>query len=394
MEFKKNKKDKNISKIYKPSSRNMIKPTRIKQFPIYATLKIDGSLQMLVKKEDEHYLLTKRGVKRIFVSPWFKEEIGEIPNDSLFMCELYGVKEEKPSILLDRRNMMSLITTQNSPLSDEKQMRLMVFSILRLGGKNYKKKYKDELKKLKELFGKNHYVHPPISAKIENKKELTRIWMEYVVKRKYEGLMKYEPDHIHPLYLKIKPLIDMDVIVLGFKKSGKQFAKGLLGSIEVGIYDKETNSFQKTNSLTIGVSPPFKGRDKTQLFLRRFLETIATSNGRVVKVKPKVVVEQTIESFYDSNGKITCQQPTFERIRFDKSTEDLSLFLELFRENEDTCFGNHDPDSEECLFCEYQAECSNLSESYETSYSEVVGIDKIEHFEDIKKLGKTGGLFK
>lgn len=189
-----------------------------------------------------------------------------------------------------------------SALDDNhKDIQYKVFDILTLDGEEKGFNIKELDTKLKELLKTGSSVNAIETSFVESRKDIESLFQDIVVKENEEGIVVQSDNG--PTY-KIKPLITLDAVVVGFSEgegSRENKLKELLLALKISENEyltiaKVGNGFSDEQRVSI-----FKQLEKQKVD-SDFVE-VSSSNIAFTMVKPTKVVEFSCLDVYNENSK-------------------------------------------------------------------------------------------
>jgi ATP-dependent DNA ligase len=207
--------------------------SRIKGKNFWVSKKMDGHLQLVIFDDDQIFMVGRNGTVRMnlpCLDHMKKLFIQHNIQNATIACELYVQKENQRSRVYD----------VIAALSDEKSLdtlALAVFDIVEMDDQAFRgKNYHDIWTKICEIFPSDGKVHAVETRKVKSKKDVQKIFDEWVTDGGHEGLVVRGD---MPFMFKVKPKYTFDGVVVGYTE-GINDHKGKIKSLLVGFYlDKD-----------------------------------------------------------------------------------------------------------------------------------------------------------
>ncbi len=306
---------------------------------LWISSKVDGELWFLVKQEGEVALCAPNGRVLLDV-PVLQEAADQLAGvgDFLAAGELFAVSpgEGRPRVKDVARAL--------ADGSLAKTLGMKVFDLVTEGDEDWQKReYAERLERLEELFGSGRRMGLVATVEGGSQDVVTR-FDEWVNSGKFEGLVARSEQG---LTYKIKPRIDIDVVVLGFGERRTAELRTVRELI-MGL-QRDDGTFQVLGTVANGLSET----DKAAWFRR--LEPLvvpsefrlANSEGTLCRfVRPELVIQVRCNDILDSDSRdgpirrmtlaygpdtgftplglqplVSLIHPVFERLREDKPVE-------------------------------------------------------------------------
>jgi len=311
---------------------------RITGNTFWVSKKIDGHLQLVILDNDQIFMVGRNGTVRMAL-PCLEQMktllIEKEISSATIACELYVQKDDQRSRVYD----------VIAALSDESALNtlgLAVFDILEIGEQSFRARpYSETWQEITNIFPKDGSVHAVETRQVKSKKDIKKIFEEWVTDTGHEGLVVRGD---MPFMFKVKPKYTFDGVVVGYTE-GINDHKGKIKSLLVGFY-REKNIIQIAGK----VGTNFSEEDRAELFetfSQKHISSnyIETDNDGIAfrMVQPDTVVEVgcndvMLENTYGkpllnnllqySDNKysryatlpgVRFIYPVFERVREDKS---------------------------------------------------------------------------
>jgi len=215
-----------------------------------------------------------------------------------------------------------------------------LFDIIQLGEKNLLNEPFTERRKLLESIMQNPVPLKIVLAKqlITDDEEKARKMYEESLAAGNEGIMmkkldgNYNPGARVGLGVKVKPVMDsLEVVIVGAEwGEGKRGA--WLASFIIGVRDNDTGEI-----LGIGrVGTGFKEKEEEGVNFNQMTELlkplVTKTAGRIVTVKPKIVIEVKYEEIQASptySSKYALRFPRFVKLREDRGVDDINSIQDV-----------------------------------------------------------------
>jgi ATP-dependent DNA ligase len=312
--------------------------SRIKGNKFFVSKKMDGHLQLIIFDDDQIFMVGRNGTVRMnlpcldLMKSLLKEKN---INNAIIATELYVQKENQRSRVYD-------VIAALSEADALDTLALAVFDIVELENQAFRgMSYDDVWKRITEIFPPDGKVHAVETRKVKSRKEVQKIFDEWVTEAGHEGLVVRGD---MPFMFKVKPKYTFDGVVVGYTE-GINDHKGKIKSLLVGFY-RDKDIIQVVGK----VGTNFSEDDRLELFdyfAKKHCDStyIETDNDGIAfhMVKPDTVVEigcndvmientygkpllnnllqyeNNTHSRYATIAGVRFIYPVFERIREDKT---------------------------------------------------------------------------
>jgi len=232
---------------------------------------------------------------------------------------------------------------------EEKRIAFYPFEVIALDGKEFDNKdldvYWENFQKLKKM-AKGAKLVRPVYARRGGVDVLKKMWQEWAIEQKQEGLVIRTPDG--KIY-KVKTVYTFDVAII-FVKEGQKRLRGTLGAIGCALMDKN-RIFRYAGLVGTGFTDEmrkelwdFAMKNKADIGDKDNYVHPHKVTEEIIWVKPKLVVQikwkdiypQYVEGYSYSKGKwfyegdfegVIMREPRFQRIRDDKEINPSDLRL-------------------------------------------------------------------
>ena len=256
--------------------------------------KLDGHLYLL-GYDGKDLELINHGGNSITDLPLFSEALGILKSnckDVLLAGELYLYTEGKRTRSFD----LSAALADKSP-----DIRFAAFDIISLDGAAVSLDVKALDEKLNALLAGGRSVHPVNSSVVESRKDMVALYEDRVVKSGNEGLVIRSDNG--PIY-KVKPLITLDAVILGYAE-GEGGRAGMLKEVLVGL-----NTGPNEYLLLTKVGNGYTEDERKQLFTELATNKVDSSyieasgsNVAFTMVAPTQVIEFSCLDVFSENSK-------------------------------------------------------------------------------------------
>ncbi|MFC1732508.1 ATP-dependent DNA ligase, partial [candidate division KSB1 bacterium] len=299
--------------------------------------KYDGFRIQVHKKNDKVLLFTRRldDVTKQFpeVAKYVKEHVKG--NSFILDSEAVGFNP-KTNKYLPFQNISQRIKRKYDieKMSEDFPVELNVFDIISYEGKNLMKepfnKRRDVLKKIvkpeeKKIVIANQIITSDVKEAQEFYDESLKVGEEGVMAKNLEGI--YKPGSRVGFGVKIKPVMEtLDLVIVGAEwGSGKR--SGWLSSFVLACRDQDTGQFLEIGKVGTGIKE-IEGSGATFEQLTELLKPlIIEEKGRVVKIKPLIIIEINYEEIQKSptyTSGFALRFPRLVRLREEKGPDDAS----------------------------------------------------------------------
>ena len=256
--------------------------------------KLDGHLYLL-GFDGKDLELINHGGNSITDLPLLSEALGLLKancKDVLLAGELYLYTEGKRTRSFD----LSAALADKSP-----DIRFAAFDIISLDGAAVSLDVKALDEKLNALLAGGTSVHPVNSSVVESRKDMVALYEDRVVKSGNEGLVIRSDNG--PIY-KVKPLITLDAVILGYAE-GEGGRAGMLKEVLVGL-----NTGPNEYLLLTKVGNGYTEDERKQLFTELATNKVDSSyieasgsNVAFTMVAPTQVIEFSCLDVFSENSK-------------------------------------------------------------------------------------------
>lgn len=286
---------------YKPNMKNL---NYLEDVPLEATTvsaKLDGEFTLMYHDESQTFIVNRYGTtRRNFPAI---NEAREILlqaglNKAVFKLEHYALGGDGKPLKV---NEFSHIAKSCPEQHD--QLRFAYFDIVALRGISPVMTYSEKLDVLETIFKDATYNHVVPYIEPESTKDVVEFWDIYVEKLGYEGIIvnKGSTRRKEGTFMKLKPLRDVDCVILGINKKPK-FREQLVTSLKLGVID-EDGDFIVVGDVASGISHELR----SYLWKLTQLEVKATMwnseepymESRVLWIKPCIVVAVSYQEVFD-----------------------------------------------------------------------------------------------
>jgi DNA ligase-1 len=187
-----------------------------------------------------------------------------------------------------------------------------LFDIIYLNGENLmNKKLKERWEMLKNIIEENERFK--LAEHIETKDfSVAEKFYKECLSKGYEGVIvknldaHYQPGKRVGYWLKVKPIMEpLDLVIVGAEWGEGKRAK-FLGSLILAAFDPKTKKFLPTGMMGSGLTD-----DQLKEITEKLKPLIIKEEGRIVEIKPKIVVEVGYEEIQKSP-----KYPTGYALRF------------------------------------------------------------------------------
>ena len=228
--------------------------SRIKGNKFWVSKKMVGHLKLVIFDDDQIFMIGRNGTVRMNIPclDYMKDLLLEknIQN-AIIACELYAQKEDQRSRVYD-----VIAALSESDALDT--LALAVFDIVEIDGLKFRSMaYEDVWKKITHIFPSDGKVHAVETRKVKSRKEVQKIFNEWVTDDGHEGLVVRGEI---PFMFKVKPKYTFDGVVVGYTE-GINEHKGKIKSLLVGFY-REKDIIQVAGK----VGTNFSEDDRLELF--------------------------------------------------------------------------------------------------------------------------------
>lgn len=206
-----------------------------------AQVKADGEGQVLIYSKEHAVIINRSGLVRsdLPATKEVEETLKGKVESAKILCELHvwHWKLGRPGILRDLKHIVSTTETE--------KLRLGIFDLIKLNGEEWKwpnKPYPVRLDELNGLFAGHLYTTPCFSYILPNTQPLSndhlKIFWDKFLEFGYEGVVVRDILGT----IKVKTIADMDVAIIGLKKTKTFTQKGRVQTVRVALMD-EANRF-------------------------------------------------------------------------------------------------------------------------------------------------------
>ncbi len=299
-------------------------------------IKFDGVRAQIHKKGNEVKIFSRR-LKE--VTEYFPEIVKEIrekvnANEVVMEGEIIGEKDGKP---LPFQVLMRRLRREKEfeRIMKEIPVKLYLFDIMYLDGKMLIDLPFSERRKILEEITPGIEKSPMLITKDPKKAEE---FFRKAVEEGHEGIMakkldsKYIPGKRQKLWLKIKSHLEPLDLVIVAAEWGHGRRRNWLSDYYLAVMDEETGKFYVVGKTFKGLSD-----EEMEELTKKLLELKIREVGRIVYVKPKIVVEVLYDEIQES-PKYECgyalRFARINRIRWDKGPEDadtLQRLIEIYK---------------------------------------------------------------
>jgi len=270
--------------------------TDFKQIPItedtVVTAKCDGEFEVIEYENGQATMYNQWGRERTNDLSALAELTEKLSKQNIrsvtLEAECYAVDSSNRMLKLPR--FISIIKGYSYD-DIEKHIRIAVFDLDQLNGHRVTDTYKWKLGELSNWLGtvnskSKAYVVPHIFPK--STEEVEQFWREFVEARNYEGLFA----RINGDFLKIKPKLEVDAVVVGLNKDHDSFKNQEARSLKIALID-EHGYYMVLGDVGSGISRKVGKRlwELTKLGIQ--------DDDKVLWVKPHVVVKVEYEGLYE-----------------------------------------------------------------------------------------------
>ena len=186
------------------------------------------------------------------------------------------------------------------------KLSFVAFDLLQLNGEEVAGTIKEVHQQLKSLLTGGKVVHAIEHTFVSSRNDIETRYKEIVLEKGQEGII-VKSDHA-PTY-KIKPLITLDAIVLGYAE-GEGSQEGMLREVLVGLCT-DTNEFLNISRVGNGFSDAER-KDLLTYFEAKKMDSnyleVAGTNVAFTMVKPDEVIEFTCLDIISENSKGTIKK--------------------------------------------------------------------------------------
>ncbi len=312
---------------------------------LWISSKVDGELWFLVKQAGEVALCAPNG--RVLLDiPVLQEAVDQLAGVDDFVAagELFAVSREGRPRVKDVARALG-----DGGLA--KTLGMKVFDLVSEGDEDWQKReYAERLERLEELFGQGRRMGLVATVEGGAQDVVTR-FDEWVNSGKFEGLVARSEQG---LTYKIKPRIDLDVVVLGFGERRTAELRTVRELI-MGL-QRDDGTFQVLGTVANGLSETDKAAwyRKLEPLVVPSAFRLANSEGTLCRfVRPEVVIQVRCNDILDTDSRdgpirrmtlafdadtgfvplglqplVSLIHPVFDRVRDDKPVEPAYVGLE------------------------------------------------------------------
>jgi hypothetical protein len=256
--------------------------------------KLDGHLYLL-GYDGKDLELINHGGNSITDLPLLTEALDLLKancKDVLLAGELYLYTEGKRTRSFD----LAAALADKSP-----DIRFAAFDIISVDGAAVSLDVKALDEKLNALLAGGTYVHPVNSSVVESRKDMVALYEDRVVKSGNEGLVIRSDNG--PIY-KVKPLITLDAVILGYAEGGGSRA-GMLKEVLVGL-NTGPNEYLLLTKVGNGYTEDERKQLLTELATKKVDSSYIEASGSNVAftmVAPTQVIEFSCLDVFAENSK-------------------------------------------------------------------------------------------
>ena len=256
--------------------------------------KLDGHLY-LMGFDGKRLELINHGGNSISDLPLLSEGLGLLKancKDVLLAGELYLYKKGGRTRSFD----LAAALAKKSP-----DIRFAAFDILSLDGAAVRLDIKELNEKLKSILSGGTSVHPVNSSVVESRKDIVTLYEDRVVTSGNEGLVIRSDNG--PIY-KVKPLITLDAVILGYAE-GEGSRAGMLKEVLVGLNTGPNEYLLLTkigNGYTVSERKSLLKELATNKVDSSYIEA-SGSNVAFTMVAPTQVIEFSCLDVFTENSK-------------------------------------------------------------------------------------------
>ncbi|MEM1688102.1 MAG: ATP-dependent DNA ligase [Nanopusillaceae archaeon] len=267
-----------------------------------------------------------------------------LPIDKSFIIEAEIVgydKENKKYLPFQKISQRIKRKYEIEKMAKEIPVELRVFDIIYYEGSSLiNKPFKDRRELLEKIVNPKEGKLSLSEAIITSSNYEANEFFENSIKKGLEGVMfkninaPYHPGRRVGYMVKLKPLKEsLDVVIVG-AEWGEGKRSGWLTSYIVAVKDEETGNFLEIGEVGSGFKEKKESpeditfEDMTNLLK----DLIVKSEGKIVKVKPEIVIEVMYDEIQKSpkySSGYALRFPRFIRLRPDKSVDDIDTLSRL-----------------------------------------------------------------
>jgi DNA ligase 1 len=212
-------------------------------------------------------------------------------------------------------------------LAKELPVQVSVFDLMECDGKNYlAEPLKVRATKIVEIVEKTKWIHPSEQLVTSDPEEAKKYY-ELALSKGYEGLMiknlegDYQPGNRVGFGLKVKPTMEtLDLAIVGGEWGEGKRGKWI-SSFVVACYDKDSKTFLEVGRVATGLKEKASEGMSFGQITDLLVPHIISEKGKIVKIKPVVVIEVKYEEIQESpkySSGYALRFPRFARLRDDK----------------------------------------------------------------------------
>ncbi len=311
--------------------------------PCLIEYKYDG-FRMLINKDErgEIKIFTRRLEEITKQFPEVKEYIEKYVEGENFILDTEAVgydskkKEYMPFQEISQRIKRKYDIEK---VKKELPVEINVFDILYYNGKSLLKKPLEERREIieKNVENKNWKIRPSKAIKTKSIKEANKFYND-ALKKGEEGVMMknlsapYKPGSRVGYGVKVKPAEnELDLVITG-ADYGKGKRAGWLTSFYVACQDPDKDKFLEIGKVSTGLKEKESEGLSYKEMTNKMKKLEKESEGRHIKVEPKIIVEITYQNIQKSptyNSGYALRFPRFTRLRPDKNMDEISTIGEI-----------------------------------------------------------------
>jgi len=311
--------------------------------------KYDGFRTQLHKFDNKINMYSRRGEDSTNYFPEFVSILQKTNHNFILDCEAIGYDLETNKFLSFQETIKRKRKYDIDKIAEKIPVKLMVFDILYLDGKETLQLPLEERRKLIEKLVyeiNNPNVQTTIAIKTDKPKEL-KSFFDKCLELSLEGIMAkdlkkpYIPGSRDFSWIKLKKNYlegqadTFDIAIIGyFYGQGKN--KSLPSSLLCAVYDEEHNTYNAIAKVGSGLTEEIMNQLKNEF---KEIETLKKENYNTdlnadIYIEPKYVIEIicdeiTKSPLYKFTKGFSFRFPRFVRIRDDKTSEDTTTIEEI-----------------------------------------------------------------